>query len=66
MIKSFQKKAYRTGEGMVLYALSYLFRVPLSSFMGRDVMLCRLMPRVERLCRVADVDGGKTPACRVT
>lgn len=24
-------------------------------------MLCMLMPRVERLCRVADVDGGKTP-----
>ena len=25
-------------------------------------MLCRLIPSVERLCRVADVDGGKTPA----
>ncbi len=25
-------------------------------------MLCMLIPRVERLCRVADVEGGSSPA----
>ena len=25
-------------------------------------MLCMLMPRVERLCKVADVEGGSSPA----
>ena len=58
----FQKKTYRTEERVVLYASAYFFRVSLSSLIGRGIMLCMLMPKVERLCNVADVDGGKTPA----
>ena len=29
---------------------------------GREVMLCRLIPSVERLCKVADAEGGSSPA----
>ena len=58
----FSEKSVQNWGGVVLYASSYFFRVSLLSHMGRGVMLCMLMPKVERLCNVADVDGDKTPA----
>ena len=53
--KSVQNRGREDSVHLVLFLC-----VPFPSGMGREDILCILMPRVERLCNVGDMDGGKT------